>query len=394
MTREYIIKADSSVSYEECLDVGATVKMEALAVDGELEYRFDGKDFKHLISDECPEKNKPKVRKLLLELNHDVSKRIEELSAQKLREASRYIPKPGLLVIASDKNAARNLAKNYENKHGLEVVTLTEDTPNPTETLRRFNEGEGSVLMCVDKGGEGLNSPRLCVGHWASNKMTPVYTAQGFCRLNRPYRPHVNSNYHGTWVMAAYGSLTKNFSQLGKITTIKVDDHITAKVVKESQKSDTPTDQFIPIDVSLSDVSGICGDMKVTEEMLRSVGPIRSKNRELWAGMPDTQVAMINAELNPDFEPLPKSDRILTHDEINKRLRNTAHDLANRLAKKLKVEPRDVNSAWLQMGNPRHSFASNEELRAKIRWLIEKLEDNDFKFLPRNFDRPDVQAPF
>ena len=391
MTKEYIIKANSFVGYQECIEAGATVKMEAFAVDGMLEYRSDGEHFKHLISDECLEKNKPKVRKILQDTKHEVSLEIEKLSVQKLREASRYIRDPGLLVIASDKNAARTLAKNYETKHGLEVVTLTEDTPNPTETLRKFNEGEGSVLMTVDKGGEGLNSPRLFVGRWASNKMTSLYNQQGFCRLGRRYG---NSNYHGTWIMANYAPLTNNFSQLGKITTIKVDDDITAKVSKGSQKTDTPTDQFIPIDVSLSDVSGICGELKVTEDMLRSVGPIRSKNKELWAGMPDTQVAMINAELNPNFEPLPKSDRILTHDETNKRLRNTAHDLANRLAKKLKVEPREVNNAWLQMGNPRHAFASNEELRAKIRWLIEKLEDNDFKFLPRNFDRPDVQAPF
>ena len=144
--------------------------------------------------------------------------------------------------------------------------------------------------------------------------------------------------------------------------------------------SDTPTDQFIPIDVSLSDVSGICGDLQVTEEMLRSVGPIRSKNTELWAGLPDTQVAMINAALNPDFEILPKSDRILTHDEINKRLRKTSHDLANRLAKKLKIEPRDVHSTWLQLGNQPADIASNTELRKKIAWLISSLESNDFVF--------------
>ena len=380
MTREYRIKANSSVSHEECLDVGAINKMEALAVDGTLEYRFDGQDFKHLISDECPEKNKPKVRKMLLDQSHEVSRRIEELSVQKLHEASRFVPDPGLLVIASDKNAARDLAKNYETKHSLEVVMLTEDTPDCSATLRKFNEGAGSVLMVVDKGGEGLNSPRLCVGRYASRKMTQLYTSQAFCRLNRLYRPHANSNYHGTWIMPAYGPLTHNFSQLGKITTIKVDDDAEAKAAKESQMSDTRTDQFIPIHVSLSTVLGICGNLKVTEEMLRSVGPIRSKNTELWAGLPDTQVAMINAELNPDFEILPKSDRILTHDEVNKKLRKTSHDLANRLANKLKIEPRDVHRTWLQLGNQPADIAPNKELRKKIAWLISSLESNDFVF--------------
>ena len=53
----------------------------------------------------------------------------------------------GLLVIADDKIGAENCANHLSNKFGLEVKVLTEETPNPTETLRRFNDGEADALV-------------------------------------------------------------------------------------------------------------------------------------------------------------------------------------------------------------------------------------------------------
>lgn len=64
----------------------------------------------------------------------------------------------------------------------------------------------------------------------------------------------------------------------------------------------------------------------------------------------------------------------MTKAERKQLLRKGVQILANRLARRLGVEPRDVHKEWIELSGPATSLATEEDLRRKRAWLIKRIK--------------------
>lgn len=64
-----------------------------------------------------------------------------------------------------------------------------------------------------------------------------------------------------------------------------------------------------------------------------------------------------------------------TKAERKSKLRKSAQRLANRLARMLGVETRQVHREWITLSGPAHGQATEEDLQRKKEWLIRRIKE-------------------
>ena len=94
-------------------------------------------------------------------------------------------PRAGGMVIATDQDHARGIARIMQARLGVRPVVATSDDPGASRKIAEFREGEQPWIVAVRMVSEGVDIPRLAVGVYATNTLTDLFFRQAVGRLVR-----------------------------------------------------------------------------------------------------------------------------------------------------------------------------------------------------------------
>jgi superfamily II DNA or RNA helicase len=105
-----------------------------------------------------------------------------------LTQVRRTCPDAGGLVITTDQDHARDVARLLEHRHGVRAVVATSDDPEASARIARFGTSTDPWIVAVRMVSEGVDLPRLRVGVYATTTTTELFFRQAVGRLLR-WRP-------------------------------------------------------------------------------------------------------------------------------------------------------------------------------------------------------------
>jgi hypothetical protein len=97
----------------------------------------------------------------------------------------RHHPDAGGLVIATDQDHARGIARALEWRHGVKPVLVLSDDAGASDRIARFAGSDAPWLVAVRMVSEGVDIPRLRVGVYATTTTTELFFRQAVGRLVR-----------------------------------------------------------------------------------------------------------------------------------------------------------------------------------------------------------------
>jgi len=103
----------------------------------------------------------------------------------RLREVRRAQPNAGGLVIASDQEHARDIARLLSWEFRVPAAVVTSDDPTASERIASFASGDTEWLVAVRMVSEGVDIPRLRVGVYATATTTDLFFRQAVGRFVR-----------------------------------------------------------------------------------------------------------------------------------------------------------------------------------------------------------------
>ena len=105
-----------------------------------------------------------------------------------LTEVRRTCPDAGGLIITTDQEHAKDVARLLEHRHGVRAVVATSDDPEASARIARFGASTEPWIVAVRMVSEGVDIPRLRVGVYATTTTTELFFRQAVGRLLR-WRP-------------------------------------------------------------------------------------------------------------------------------------------------------------------------------------------------------------
>ena len=106
----------------------------------------------------------------------------------RLEQLRKAIPDAGGLVIASNKENAREYAKILKKISRSPVTVVLSDEPQASKKIASFSQSADEWLVAVRMVSEGVDVPRLAVGVYATSASTPLFFAQAIGRFVRSRR--------------------------------------------------------------------------------------------------------------------------------------------------------------------------------------------------------------
>src|SRR5712692_10195278 len=103
----------------------------------------------------------------------------------RLREVRRGQPNAGGLVIATDQEHARDIARLLSWEFRVPATVVTSDDPTASERIAAFAAGDSEWLVAVRMVSEGVDIPRLRVGVYATATTTDLFFRQAVGRFVR-----------------------------------------------------------------------------------------------------------------------------------------------------------------------------------------------------------------
>ena len=89
------------------------------------------------------------------------------------------------LVIATDQDHAKGIARLFRDRFGVRAVVATSDDPEASSRISRFAAGTDPWIVAVRMVSEGVDIPRLRVGVFATTTTTELFFRQAVGRLVR-----------------------------------------------------------------------------------------------------------------------------------------------------------------------------------------------------------------
>jgi len=179
-------EADYSYSYTDALVDGVCRPITFMTYGGEMEWVSDGQtrrfDFDVVLS------RQEAARRLrtALDPNGDwIGQVLRDADARLSECRTAGHPEAGGLVIAADKEHARQLARRLGTIAGEQPAIVTSDDPGASAAIERFASGSDRWLVSVLMVSEGVDIPRLRVGVYATAARTELFFRQVVGRFVR-----------------------------------------------------------------------------------------------------------------------------------------------------------------------------------------------------------------
>jgi superfamily II DNA or RNA helicase len=179
-------EADYAYSYTDALVDGVCRPITFMTYGGEMEWVSDGETRRFDFDVVLPRQEAARRLRTALDPNgdwigqvlRDADARLSDCRAGGHRDA-------GGLVIAADKEHARQIARRLGTVAGEQPAVVTSDDPGASQAIERFASGSDRWLVSVLMVSEGVDIPRLRVGVYATAARTELFFRQVVGRFVR-----------------------------------------------------------------------------------------------------------------------------------------------------------------------------------------------------------------
>ena len=178
--------ADYAYSYTDALVDGVCRPITFLAYGGEMEWVSEGNTRRFDFDVALPRQEAARRLRTALDPNGDWIGEVLRDADSRLSDcrASGH-PDAGGLVIAADKEHARQIARRLGTVAGEQPAVVTSDDPGASAAIERFAKGTDRWLVSVLMVSEGVDIPRLRVGVYATAARTELFFRQVVGRFVR-----------------------------------------------------------------------------------------------------------------------------------------------------------------------------------------------------------------
>jgi superfamily II DNA or RNA helicase len=178
--------ADYSYSYTDALVDGVCRPITFLAYGGEMEWVSDGDRRRFDFDVALPRQEAARRLRTALDPNGDWIGEVLRDADTRLSECrASGQPEAGGLVVAADKEHARQIARRLGTVCGEQPAVVTSDDPGASAAIERFAKGGDRWLVSVLMVSEGVDIPRLRVGVYATAARTELFFRQVVGRFVR-----------------------------------------------------------------------------------------------------------------------------------------------------------------------------------------------------------------
>lgn len=186
-----ISKTDYSYGYSDALADGVVRPVSFAAYSGETTWTNSAGDVlsARLGDSEISKANEQNAWKTALDPKGQWIKHVLQAADDRLTEVrSMGMKNAGAMILASDKEKARDYAKILEKMTGRKPSVILSDDRGASKKIDEFSNSkdpDDRWLVAVRMVSEGVDVPRLAVGVWATAYRTPLFFAQAVGRFVR-----------------------------------------------------------------------------------------------------------------------------------------------------------------------------------------------------------------
>lgn len=368
------------VGEDQLTRLGISREKEVLFLNGSVTYAHEGELHTASFDDELDERHCSYRLNTALDVSNEMAQDLIDRSLRRLdliRDSSQ--PNAAAIIFTKSKLHARQTADYIRNKWGYDPVILDDDVQNPDTVLAEFQNGNRKVIIAIRMLLEGVNIKRTRIITHLTNITARMSVIQMWTR----------------------GSRKENLSQTGpsyifcfkEPELVSIAESMDSVVIKQllsdddTDKQDTePTERartekggsFQPISAFAGEMVAVFRGQQTSADELLIAERYRNLHPTISDGLSDSQIAHIAVAHGAIAEPQPvPTSRAETYDETKQRLKKETNKLANKIAQRRDVNPREVHQEWIENGGPRHEDASNEQLTLKLEWLAQTLNHLD-----------------
>jgi superfamily II DNA or RNA helicase len=178
--------ADYSYSYTDALVDGVCRPITFLTYGGEMEWVAGGETRRFDFDVVLPRQEAARRLRTALDPNGDwIGQVLRDADARLTDCRASGHPDAGGLVVAADKEHARQIARRLGTVAGEQPAVVTSDDPGASAAIDRFASGSDRWLVSVLMVSEGVDIPRLRVGVYATAARTELFFRQVVGRFVR-----------------------------------------------------------------------------------------------------------------------------------------------------------------------------------------------------------------
>lgn len=169
---------------------------------------------------------------------------------QKLMELRQVDPDAAGIVWTMHKTHAKQIAARMASELGATPLIVYHDLEglNPHNLIEGFKSSHEPWIICVDMVSEGVSIPRLRVGVYLTNTVTPMYFTQSIGRLLRMETNHKEQSAH------LYMPDDPRLRQIADDMANEVDRVMRERRIRDPRDDDgtgqSPESRFVPISAS------------------------------------------------------------------------------------------------------------------------------------------------
>jgi superfamily II DNA or RNA helicase len=180
-------EADFEYGYGDALADGRVVRPVYFPrVDGHMEWTApDGSINAATFADDLDRERGSQRLRTALSVDGEWLPTVLSQADARLRELREHQPDAGGLVIATDQDHARGIARILRNRTGSAAVVVTSDDKTASKRIAEFATGDAPWIVAVRMVSEGVDIPRLRVGVFATTTTTELFFRQAVGRLVR-----------------------------------------------------------------------------------------------------------------------------------------------------------------------------------------------------------------
>jgi superfamily II DNA or RNA helicase len=179
-------EADYSYSYTDALVDGVCRPITFLTYGGEMEWVSDGETRRFDFDVILPRQEAARRLRTALDPNGDWIGQVLRDADERLTECrTTGHANAGGLIVAADKEHARQIARRLGTIAGEQPAVVTSDDPGASSAIERFATGTDRWLVSVLMVSEGVDIPRLRVGVYATAARTELFFRQVVGRFVR-----------------------------------------------------------------------------------------------------------------------------------------------------------------------------------------------------------------
>ena len=338
--------SDGGISTKQAVQQGVIRPIRIVAMESEAKWNKGAKDYVETAANVKPA-NQSNLLTAFFDpsgnyMNTTLRRADDELT--RLREIR---PNAGGLIIADSKENAEKLAARMSIICGekVEFVHSGDLDLKPSELIDRFRNGNARWIVAVDMISEGVNIPRLCVGVYASRKMTKLWFRQIVGRFVR----QIGDRVVPTLFIPNLPDLTKHARELEdeQEAGLKQQQAVIERYRQEQfdydptivlGTSDAVMNQIIERDDTIED-----NELRSTEEQMMRAGiPINGTNVADFAKY--DRAAAGFADRNSSNHSQTRRPRTATNDELLKNLRDQINLLVNKVARQTGQEHKQIHA--------------------------------------------------